>query len=277
MKHVLRGAGFFHCGHSRAADDGTIPPKTMEASPLSHLKSLKIMRLSLIISLWLLTNTALQADDLNAVIQHASEQTGVPVIVIKAVIRQESNGKRTAVSHKGAQGLMQLMPATAQRFGVTQVFDPQQNILAGSRYLAWLYRRFGNWSLALAGYNAGEGVVDRYGGIPPYRETQHYVERILAHIRQQQAQPLVLAKAVRPPATKPMPQSKPLTVVPQIRAAKLTPSLNTQRLKSLSVVLSEIEWQAMNATTAVQWEPPDGYYGQIIIRPQVVKRSRNLK
>jgi hypothetical protein len=84
-----------------------------------------------------------------------------------------------AVSYKGARGLMQLMPATAARFGVRNIFDPAQNIEAGTRYMRWLLNRFGgDVGLALAGYNAGEGAVDKYRGVPPYRETQEYVKRI---------------------------------------------------------------------------------------------------
>jgi Transglycosylase SLT domain len=101
--------------------------------------------------------------------------------VVAALIRQESAGKRRAVSHKGARGLMQLMPATAQRFGVRKehLFDPKQNLEAGVRYLSWLLEQFPNdLARVLAAYNAGENAVIRYGGIPPYRETQNYVRRI---------------------------------------------------------------------------------------------------
>lgn len=103
--------------------------------------------------------------------------------LVAALVRAESAYKPKAVSHKGAQGLMQLMPATARRFGLSpgEAFVPERNIEAGTRYLAWLLGRFdGDVARALAAYNAGEGTVDRYGGIPPYRETRTYVKRIYA-------------------------------------------------------------------------------------------------
>ncbi len=105
---------------------------------------------------------------------------GVDPILIYAIMHRESAFKKRALSHKGARGLMQLMPGTAARFGVRDIFDPAQNIDAGARYMSWLLRRFdGDVRLALAGYNAGEGAVDKYGRrVPPYRETQEYVRRI---------------------------------------------------------------------------------------------------
>lgn len=112
-------------------------------------------------------------------IANAARQFGVEEAVVRAVIHAESAFNPAAVSHAGAQGLMQLMPATARRFGVTDSFDASQNIQGGVQYLAWLLRRFnGNLTLAAAGYNAGEGAVDRHGGVPPYRETQNYVVRV---------------------------------------------------------------------------------------------------
>ena len=105
---------------------------------------------------------------------------GVDPLLLYSVMHQESSFKSHAVSPKGARGLMQLMPGTAARYGVTNIFDPKQNIEGGARYLRFLLDRFdGDLNLALAGYNAGEGAVEKYGWrIPPYAETQEYVRRI---------------------------------------------------------------------------------------------------
>ncbi len=105
--------------------------------------------------------------------------------LIAAVIRAESAFNPRAISPKGARGLMQLMPATAKRYGVrtSELFQPERNIEAGVRYLSFLTDRFaGDLPRILAGYNAGEGSVDRHGGVPPYRETQGYVRRILGFL-----------------------------------------------------------------------------------------------
>ena len=116
---------------------------------------------------------------LDRIIYEAGEKEGVDPRFIHAVIWQESKYKVDARSHAGAQGLMQLMPATAKRFGCEHPEDPEQNIAAGTKYLSWLLKRFaGNVELALAGYNAGEGSVDKYLGVPPYNETQNYVKII---------------------------------------------------------------------------------------------------
>jgi len=113
-------------------------------------------------------------------IQVAAARFGVDPLFIRAVMHAESSFNPSARSHAGAQGLMQLMPATARRFGVQNAFEAAQNIRGGSQYLAWLINRFnGNMSLAAAAYNAGEGAVDRHGGIPPYRETIDYVEKVI--------------------------------------------------------------------------------------------------
>lgn len=112
-------------------------------------------------------------------IAQESLRTGIPAELLAAVIQVESSFRHKIVSPKGAQGLMQLMPATARRFGVKDAFDPAQNIRGGSQYMVWLYRRYQHWPFVLAAYNAGEGKVDRYKGIPPYRETQNYVRKVL--------------------------------------------------------------------------------------------------
>jgi hypothetical protein len=110
----------------------------------------------------------------------SSRRYGIDPLLIYSQMHQESSFNLRATSNKGASGLMQLMPATARRFGVTKIYDPQQNIDAGVKYMRWLLDTFnGDVMLALAGYNAGEGAVMKYGWqIPPYRETQEYVRRI---------------------------------------------------------------------------------------------------
>lgn len=120
-------------------------------------------------------NTAAYRDE----IASAAREHGVDEAIVRAIIHAESAFNPNALSRVGAQGLMQLMPATARRFGVGNAFDASQNIQGGVKYLAWLLKRFdGNLTLAAAGYNAGEGAVDRYKGVPPYNETQRYVERV---------------------------------------------------------------------------------------------------
>ena len=112
-------------------------------------------------------------------IRTAVAQFGVEEAVVRAIIHAESAYRPNAISHAGAQGLMQLIPATASRFGVTDPFDPAQNIRGGVQYLAWLMKRYSsNLTLVAAAYNAGEGAVDRNGGVPPYSETQRYVQRV---------------------------------------------------------------------------------------------------
>jgi soluble lytic murein transglycosylase-like protein len=112
-------------------------------------------------------------------IQAASEIFNIDAALIRAIMHAESWFEIEAVSHAGAQGLMQLMPATQARFGVRNPFDPLDNITAGAAYLAWLLEEFeGNLTYAIAAYNAGEGAVRRHGGVPPFSETKEYVRRV---------------------------------------------------------------------------------------------------
>jgi soluble lytic murein transglycosylase len=108
---------------------------------------------------------------------------GLPAAMVKAVVKAESNFQPHARSNKGAQGLMQLMPATAEDMGVDDPFEAEDNVQGGSRYLRAMYERFGDWEHALAAYNAGPGAVERFGGIPPYAETRQYVDRVLHYYR----------------------------------------------------------------------------------------------
>jgi len=118
-------------------------------------------------------------DGVEALVREAAERHHVDPALVRAVIETESNWNPNAVSRKGARGLMQLIPATAQRFGVNNVFSPKQNVDAGVHYLKTLLERYnGDLDLALAAYNAGEGAVDRAHGIPSYRETRNYVQRV---------------------------------------------------------------------------------------------------
>jgi hypothetical protein len=120
----------------------------------------------------------------NDLIVEAARHFDIDAALVSAVIKAESDFNPRIVSDKGARGLMQLMPATAKRFGVTNSFDPAENIYAGTRYLRWLLKTFdGNADLAVAAYNAGEGNVWKYNGVPPFRETVNYISRISRHIR----------------------------------------------------------------------------------------------
>jgi len=130
----------------------------------------------------------------------------LPPQLIHSVIKVESNYNPYAVSVKGAQGLMQLIPETARRFGVTNTFNPVDNIQGGARYLRYLLDLYGgNYPLALAAYNAGEGAVARYGGVPPYAETQNYLVQVR---KQLEAAQKATAAKTPPPAPKPVIEAK---------------------------------------------------------------------
>jgi len=125
-------------------------------------------------------NSLSGANQYSSIIEKAAATYNVPEKLIAAVIKQESNFNPLALSHAGAQGLMQLMPKTAQYLGVSNAFDPEQNIMAGAKYLRQMLDKFDNDpTLALAAYNAGASRVTKYGGVPPFKETQNYVKKVM--------------------------------------------------------------------------------------------------
>lgn len=128
-----------------------------------------------------LTSTASEPGDYGTLIEKYAAQNGLPPSLVKAVIQTESSGNPRCVSGAGAMGLMQLMPANVKEAGISDPFDPEQNIAAGTKQLAGLMSQYhGDLDLALAGYNAGPSNVRKYGGVPPFTETRNYIQRVRA-------------------------------------------------------------------------------------------------
>jgi len=134
---------------------------------------------------------ALKLEEVHALISAAAQKHGVPTALVKSIVATESNFRCNAVSSRGAIGLMQLLPSTARQYGANARV-PEQNVDAGTRYLRFLIEKYRSSSSplknAIAAYNAGFGAVDRYNGVPPFRETRDYVDRVLTRMRQYQNQ-----------------------------------------------------------------------------------------
>jgi soluble lytic murein transglycosylase-like protein len=172
---------------SRAAEVNSAPPAP---APVIHKTQVvradprtgKLVRSVVVSSRPALTKITPSLDksstDLNAIVDKAARAHDVDPLLVHSIIKVESNYNAHAVSNKGAEGLMQLTPSTARMLGVSNSFDPQQNIEAGVKYLKYLKDLYKDDRLALAAYNAGPGAVDKYKWIPPYAETQNYVYQV---------------------------------------------------------------------------------------------------
>lgn len=133
------------------------------------------------------------SESMDSIFDEAAARFGISSSLVRAVAKAESNFNPKAVSRAGAMGVMQLMPGTARSLGVTDPFDARQNIMGGARYLKENLEKFGDVRLALAAYNAGPGAVTKYGGIPPYNETQNYVKKVTSYM---QGEPVYANKSV---------------------------------------------------------------------------------
>ncbi len=170
----------------------TVPPsllaeiyKYVDAEGVIHFSNLPDGRYTWVLKDgWVRFRLGTDFEKYDPTIWRAAERYKVDYALVKAVIKAESNFNSRAISPAGARGLMQLMPETASALGVADSFQPEENIHGGVRYLRYLLDLFeGNVQLALAGYNAGENAVFRYNGIPPYKETQFYVQRVLRYFQ----------------------------------------------------------------------------------------------
>jgi hypothetical protein len=147
-------------------------------------------------------------ENLTILIDRIAGEQGIEAPLVHSVIRAESNYSATAVSPKGAQGLMQLIPSTAKRFGVTNAFDAQDNIQGGVRYLKFLLDYYqGDYPKAIAAYNAGEAAVDKYKGIPPFAETRNYVSQVSNNLKTARANQKTAAATVPARKDSPAPET----------------------------------------------------------------------
>ena len=181
---TLRNGFSYDCSHREALDDGRVRLFLNGGADAGYI-DLPAAEIESVATLPDPPVTAVKQDaavkpDVHALLSHAGAQHDIDVDLLASVGHAESGGRTTAVSRTGAQGLMQLMPGTAQQMGVKDSFVPEQNINGGTAYLdALLTRYHDNLALALAAYNAGPAAVDKYHGIPPYRETRAYVARVM--------------------------------------------------------------------------------------------------
>ncbi|WP_214660530.1 lytic transglycosylase domain-containing protein [sulfur-oxidizing endosymbiont of Gigantopelta aegis] len=165
---------------NRAAKSGDAYAKKILAQLDQSLQTNKTICIKLPTAYWETKKCTRHCQKTVQLVKEIAPAYNIDTRLVLALIQQESNFKSTALSHKGAMGLMQLMPQTAKRFHVKKVWDPKQNIQGGIRYLSWLLKQYkGDVRLSLAAYNAGEKAVERYKGVPPYKETQNYVRRII--------------------------------------------------------------------------------------------------
>jgi soluble lytic murein transglycosylase-like protein len=168
---TLRTGGEVTC--DRSIIDKIVPDETPYPEPVTAATPVETQQPISAVSL-------LESTPYGEIIAAMSEAHGVDPLLVRALIQVESNYKPQARSRKGAMGLMQLMPSTARVYNVRNPFDPKANIEAGIKHLKSLIDRFNGIETALAAYNAGEGAVEKFNGVPPYRETRNYISRILA-------------------------------------------------------------------------------------------------
>lgn len=158
--------------HALINSEAKLVRRTNDFKNMGHYAARRTLRAKRTMRLW------------SYFIYHQSKKYDVDASLVKAVIYAESYFNPNATSHKGASGLMQLMPATAAKYGVDDLYNPKQNIVAGIKHLKYLLKLYPkNLKHAIAAYNAGEGAVDKYKGIPPYRETRGYVKKVMKHFK----------------------------------------------------------------------------------------------
>jgi soluble lytic murein transglycosylase-like protein len=184
---TLRNGFSYDCNHRETLEDGRVRLFLTGGAEASYidLPAAEIESVATLPDPPVATKTSAGSNpDVRSLLSNAGEQHDIDVELLASVVHAESDGRARAVSRTGAQGLMQLMPGTAQQMGVKDSFQPEQNINGGTAYLdALLTRYHDDLALALAAYNAGPAAVDKYHGVPPYRETRAYVARVMTEFK----------------------------------------------------------------------------------------------